>query len=173
MRIGSVTHNFNMSQNYVPLTFQVVTGGMNVQAPANANLAPPGYYMLFIVTTDGVPSVAPIVNLPIGIVTAVIALRLLESDRGIGLGQGADVLGAIMVTSALMLGVYTIVQTSDYGLASPRTIALGGLRIRDEATDDIVGLVELRELRTGQLIRKIQAPQSIVRAVAVSPVASR
>src|SRR5207302_2397797 len=69
------------------------------------------------------------VNLPIGIVTAVIALRLLESDRGIGLGQGADVLGAIMVTSALMLGVYTIVQTSDYGLASPRTIALGGVAI--------------------------------------------
>jgi hypothetical protein len=66
MRIGSVTHNFNMSQNYVSLTFQVVTGGINVQAPTNFNLAPPGYYMLFIVTIDGVPSVAPIVNLPVG-----------------------------------------------------------------------------------------------------------
>ncbi len=66
MRIGSVTHNFNMSQNYVPLTFQVVSGGLNVQAPANGNLAPPGYYMLFIVNTNGVPSVASIVNLPAG-----------------------------------------------------------------------------------------------------------
>jgi Domain of unknown function (DUF1929) len=64
MRIGSVTHNFNMSQNYVPLTFQVVAGGLNVQAPASGNLAPPGYYMLFIVNTKGVPSVASIVNLP-------------------------------------------------------------------------------------------------------------
>src|SRR5204863_5452070 len=50
------------------------------------------------------------VNLPIGVITAIAAVRLLDSDRGIGLGQGADVLGAIMVTAALMLGVYTIVQ---------------------------------------------------------------
>jgi fibronectin type 3 domain-containing protein len=66
MRIGSVTHNFNMSQNYVPLIFQVATGGLNVQGPPNSNLAPPGYYMLFIVTTGGIPSVAPIVNLSVG-----------------------------------------------------------------------------------------------------------
>src|SRR5437868_3964269 len=65
------------------------------------------------------------VNLPIGIATAVIAYRLLESDRGIGLGRGADVLGAALVTAALMLGVYAILQTSDYGLASPRTLVLG------------------------------------------------
>jgi fibronectin type 3 domain-containing protein len=66
MRIGSVTHNFNMSQSYVPLTFQVATGGINVQAPPNSNLAPPGYYMLFIVSTNGEPSIAPIVNLSLG-----------------------------------------------------------------------------------------------------------
>src|SRR5690242_2558690 len=52
-------------------------------------------------------------------------MRTLESDRGIGLGEGADVLGAVLVTSALMLAVYTIVQTSDYGLASSRTAVLG------------------------------------------------
>jgi Domain of unknown function (DUF1929)/Bacterial Ig domain/Glyoxal oxidase N-terminus/Fibronectin type III domain len=66
MRMGSVTHNFNMSQNYVPLTFQVVSGGLNAQAPANGNTAPPGYYMLFIVNTNGVPSVAAIVNVSAG-----------------------------------------------------------------------------------------------------------
>ncbi|TMC55389.1 MAG: MFS transporter [Chloroflexi bacterium] len=65
------------------------------------------------------------VNLPIGIATAVAAARLLESDKGLGLGQGADVLGALMVTAGLMLGVYTIVQTSDYGLVSVRTAILG------------------------------------------------
>src|SRR6059036_1102556 len=42
------------------------------------------------------------VNLPIGIITAIAAARMLLSDKGIGLGHGADVLGAIMVTSALM-----------------------------------------------------------------------
>src|SRR4030088_133653 len=69
------------------------------------------------------------VNLPIGLVTAVLSARLLESDRGMGLRQGADVLGAVMVTAALMLGVYTIIQTSDYGLGSTRTLVLGAITI--------------------------------------------
>src|SRR6266480_1889909 len=64
------------------------------------------------------------VNLPIGIATALVSARLLASDRGLGIGKGADVVGAIMVTAALMLGVYTIVQTSDYGLVSLRTAVL-------------------------------------------------
>src|SRR3979411_244879 len=69
------------------------------------------------------------VNLPIGVVTAVLSTRFLASDRGIGVGKGADVLGALLVTVALMLGVYTIVQSSDYGLGSPRTLGLGALAI--------------------------------------------
>jgi MFS family permease len=69
------------------------------------------------------------VNLPIGLVTAALSARLLESDRGMGLRQGADVLGAVMVTAALMLGVYTIIQTSDYGLGSTRTLVLGAITI--------------------------------------------
>ena len=67
------------------------------------------------------------VNLPIGIATAIVSARLLENDRGIGLGKGADALGAILVTAALMLGVYTIVQTSDYGLVSARTGVLAAV----------------------------------------------
>ncbi|HEX7265361.1 MAG TPA: MFS transporter [Candidatus Dormibacteraeota bacterium] len=69
------------------------------------------------------------VNLPIGIVTAILSARVLASDRGIGIGKGADVLGAVLVTVALMLGVYTIVRSSDYGLGSLRTIGLGSLAI--------------------------------------------
>jgi MFS family permease len=69
------------------------------------------------------------VNLPIGLATALFAIRLLQTDRGIGLGQGADATGALMVTAALMLGVYAIVQTSDYGLVSVRTLGLGAVAI--------------------------------------------
>ena len=69
------------------------------------------------------------VNLPIGIATIVAAARVLQSDRGHGLAQGADVPGAVTVTAALMLGVYTIVQTSEYGLTSLRTLALGALAL--------------------------------------------
>src|SRR2546430_11876740 len=67
------------------------------------------------------------VNLPIGIVALLLAGRLLESDRGLGLRAGADVAGALLVTSALMLGVYTIVQASDIGWNSPRTIGMGAV----------------------------------------------
>lgn len=65
------------------------------------------------------------VNLPIGIATAILAIRLVDRDRGIGLGRGADILGAVLVTSALMLAVYTIVKASDYGWGSAHTLGLG------------------------------------------------
>ncbi len=69
------------------------------------------------------------VNLPIGVVTAVLAMRLLESDRGIGLREGADVVGAVLVTAALMLGVYTIVEATDYGLGSLHTLGFGAIAL--------------------------------------------
>jgi hypothetical protein len=62
IRPGAVTHSFNQDEGFLRLGFQQVSGGLNVQAPANSNLAPPGYYMLFIVNTQGVPSVAPFVR---------------------------------------------------------------------------------------------------------------
>jgi EmrB/QacA subfamily drug resistance transporter len=65
------------------------------------------------------------VNLPIGVAAAVLAVRLLEDDRGLGLGEGADVAGATLVTAALMLGVYTIVGTVDHGWGSAHTLGFG------------------------------------------------
>jgi hypothetical protein len=60
--LGSMTHAFNMNQRYVPLAYSAGSNNLSVVAPANANLAPPGYYMLFLVNTNGVPSVAAIVK---------------------------------------------------------------------------------------------------------------
>ena len=62
IRLGAVTHAFDQNQRYVPLTFQQATGGLTLQSPSSANLAPPGYYMLFIVNSNGVPSIASIVK---------------------------------------------------------------------------------------------------------------
>src|SRR4051794_15611890 len=70
------------------------------------------------------------VNLPIGIATAVTAKRLLDRDQGIGFGEGADVGGAVLITGALMLGVYTIVKpAADYGWGAGRTLALGAVAV--------------------------------------------
>ena len=70
------------------------------------------------------------VNVPIGIATAVMARRLIERDGGIGLRAGADVPGAVLVTAALMVGVYTIVKpAADLGWGATPTLALGGLSL--------------------------------------------
>ncbi|MBS0180905.1 MAG: DUF1929 domain-containing protein [Nitrospira sp.] len=61
--LGAVTHAFDQNQRYVPLTFQQATDGLTVQSPGSSNLAPPGYYMLFIISSDGVPSVASMVKI--------------------------------------------------------------------------------------------------------------
>jgi hypothetical protein len=63
LRLSSVTHAFNMSQYINQLSFSQTTGGLNVTAPASGNVAPPGYYLLFLLTGSGVPSVAKFVQL--------------------------------------------------------------------------------------------------------------
>ena len=65
------------------------------------------------------------VNLPIGVVTAVLSRRLLPDDRGVGLSEGADLLGALLLVSSLMIGVYAIVESSTYGWGSLHTLAFG------------------------------------------------
>jgi EmrB/QacA subfamily drug resistance transporter len=69
------------------------------------------------------------VNLPIGILTGILATRLLENDEGIGLSAGADVPGAVLVVGSLMLGVYTIVEAEHYGWGSLHTLGLGAVAI--------------------------------------------
>jgi EmrB/QacA subfamily drug resistance transporter len=69
------------------------------------------------------------VNLPIGLAAAVLAVRVLEPDHGVGLREGADVAGASLVTGALMLGVYTIVGTVDHGWGSAHTLGFGAAAV--------------------------------------------
>lgn len=61
---GAVTHSFNMTQRYVGLEITSRSvGSLTLQAPPSSYVAPPGYYMLFILNADGVPSVAKFVHL--------------------------------------------------------------------------------------------------------------
>jgi galactose oxidase-like protein/glyoxal oxidase-like protein/PKD domain-containing protein/Big-like domain-containing protein len=63
IRNGANTHAFDMDQRMVSLAFTRGSGSLTVTAPPNANIAPPGYYMLFIVDNNGVPSVARFVQM--------------------------------------------------------------------------------------------------------------
>jgi EmrB/QacA subfamily drug resistance transporter len=69
------------------------------------------------------------VNLPVGVATAVLAVRLVEDREGIGLAEGADIPGAVLLTAGLMLGVYTLLETGEQGWASTQTLALGGVSV--------------------------------------------
>ena len=69
------------------------------------------------------------VNVPIGVAVAAGALRLVEDRRGIGLGEGADVPGAALLTAGLMIGVYAILQVSEHGWGATRTLVLGAVAL--------------------------------------------
>jgi Domain of unknown function (DUF1929)/Glyoxal oxidase N-terminus/PKD domain/Bacterial Ig domain/Galactose oxidase, central domain len=104
IRNGANTHAFDMDQRMVSLSFTKSAGALTVTAPPNANVAPPGYYMLFIVDGNGVPSVAPFVqvasnpsnqpprgaiNLPAGDVT-------ISAGQSVSFaGSGTDADGAV------------------------------------------------------------------------------
>jgi EmrB/QacA subfamily drug resistance transporter len=98
------------------------------------------------------------INIPIGIATGVLAMRLLEPQEGIGFGGGADVPGAVLITSSLMLGVYTIVKpAADFGWGSAQALGLGAASlallaafvVREARTSN--PLVPLRIFRSGNV----------------------
>src|ERR1700722_6399832 len=78
MRNGSSTHAFDMDQRYVGLSFTAGSGVLNLTGPPNSNIAPPGDYMLFILNSSGVPSLASMVQItsaptdvaPVGTITS-------------------------------------------------------------------------------------------------------
>jgi Domain of unknown function (DUF1929) len=63
VRAGAVTHAFDMDQRVVGMSFTAGNGSLIVTAPPNGNIAPPGYYLLFLVNAAGVPSVGSFVQL--------------------------------------------------------------------------------------------------------------
>ena len=94
IRAGTPTHSFDMDQRMVGLSFTAGGGVLNVTSPANGNLAPPGYYLLFILNSSGVPSIAQFVQLmtnpgtpPTGTITSP------SSNVTIGAGQSVSFAG--------------------------------------------------------------------------------
>jgi EmrB/QacA subfamily drug resistance transporter len=94
------------------------------------------------------------INLPIAIGTALFAQRLIDADRGLGIGRGADVLGATLVTSSLMLGVYTIVKATEYGWGSSHTLGLGAASLA------LLAAFVLRQARTANPLMPLRVFRS-------------
>jgi Domain of unknown function (DUF1929)/Glyoxal oxidase N-terminus len=86
VRNGTVTHAFGMDQREVEMSFTAGTGALTVTAPPNGNIAPPGYYMLFLMNSAGVPSLAKFVQITPG--PPDFSLSETPSSRTIAPGSG-------------------------------------------------------------------------------------
>lgn len=80
--LGAPTHGDDQGQRYVPLSFSASGTTLSITSPANVNLAPPGHYMLFVVDSNGVPSVARMVQLTATAPPAPAPVRLTVSGPG-------------------------------------------------------------------------------------------
>ena len=109
VRNGSVTHAFGMDQRAVGLSFTAGTSALTVTAPANGNIAPPGYYMLFILNNSGVPSVATFVQVT---ATPDFSVSATPSSQTVPPGNGTT---------------YTVSVTPSNGFAGNVTFSVNGL----------------------------------------------
>jgi EmrB/QacA subfamily drug resistance transporter len=69
------------------------------------------------------------VNVPIGLATAIFAVRLVPGREGLGLAAGADLPSAALLTGGLMVGVYAVLGVAEKGWGSTQTLALGAISI--------------------------------------------
>jgi EmrB/QacA subfamily drug resistance transporter len=67
------------------------------------------------------------VNLPIGVATLALGQLIIPTDKGIGLGHGVDWIGALLVTSSLMIAIYAIVEATVHGWISAQVLGFGAL----------------------------------------------
>ena len=127
IRPGSVTHAFDMDQRLVGLNFTAGNGQLNLTSPPNSSIAPPGYYMLFLLNSAGVPSKAVFVqlslqatdNLPKGTITSP------SSDISVGVGRTVSFSGTGTDTGGSITGYSWIFPggtPSSSSVASPGNV---------------------------------------------------
>jgi EmrB/QacA subfamily drug resistance transporter len=98
------------------------------------------------------------INVPIGIITLVLGWRLITENEGLGIRNGVDITGSVLVTLALMVGIYAIIQAAQYGWASVHTLGLGAAAVVLLAVFFVLEsrlanpIMPLRILRTSTLV---------------------
>jgi hypothetical protein len=149
IRNGAVTHAFNMDQRYVGLAFSPGAGVLNVTGPPNGNIAPPGYYMLFILNSSGVPSVATMVQVsaaandipPIGTITNPTSNVTISAGQSVNYsGTGNDPDGTISAYSWSFPGG----NPSSSNLANPGSVTYAnkGTYVTTFTVTDNAGLTD-------------------------------
>jgi hypothetical protein len=135
LKQASVTHTNSMSQGFQSLSFTKTSTGLNVTMPANANLATPGYYMLFILNGTGVPSVGSIIQ-----------ISSTAASVGTVTGKVTNTAGAPITGASVSFGGNGAITGSDggYTLQLPGgtatlTVALAGYQNASESVTVTAG----------------------------------
>jgi len=115
VRNGNVTHAFGMDQRLVELSFTAGSGSLSVTAPPDGNIAPPGYYMLFILNNAGVPSIAPFVQ-----IMGPANFSASASPSTVSIAQGNQ--GSSTITTTVAGGFNSSVTLSASGVPSGTTV---------------------------------------------------
>lgn len=124
VRLSSVTHSFNANQRINFLAFQVDGNTLKLTAPPSAEVCPPGHYMLFILSTEGVPSVAKIIHVGGDSAPAVAAADAATSSAGKPLTDAVAPLNAVAQQAAVHAtatgarAVIGITGTCPYGIGA-------------------------------------------------------
>ena len=136
VRNGTVTHAFGMDQRLVGMSFTAGSGSLTVTAPPNGDIAPPGYYMLFILNSSGVPSLAQMVQLlptvqPVPTVSSVVPNKgptaggTAVSITGTNFAAGATVtFGGTAATNVVVVNSTTITATTPAHAAGAVTVTV-------------------------------------------------
>ncbi len=130
--LGSDTHQSDMDQHFVPLSFTHSSGTLTIQAPASGDYAPPGHYMLFILNSNGVPAVAPIisVNVPATAPSAPTAVTAAGLNGGATVSWTAPANGGSPITSYTVtpyIGATAQPSSTVSGAPAPTSTDVGGL----------------------------------------------
>ena len=124
------------------------------------------------------------VNLPIGIAAALLSLRFIPNSRAEEKPETADVAGAVTVTGGLLVLVYAIVKTQDYGWASGRTLGLFALaaallgsfvaiELRSKSPLIRLGIFRMRSLTTSNIVDAARRRRGCSRCSTSPPCTSR
>ena len=70
-----------------------------------------------------------VINVPIGILTLFLGSILITENAGLGVREGLDITGSLLMTSSLLVGIYAVVKASSYGWLSGHTLGFGGLGV--------------------------------------------
>lgn len=170
VRLGAATHSVDQGQRYIPLSFrQSGQNALTISGPLNSAEAPPGYYMLFLVNGQGVPSVAPIV-------------QVVPPDRGAGAASAARSSGpaALLYSGRRLTGARQPVEAGTWratrgSLALVGDQQLSSIDIADGWTVQICrddAVTDCAVLGPGSQLPLPQGFDNRVRAAVVRPLAA-